>query len=288
MSNTAPELVASNKCFGGWLKRYKHASAATGTEMVFAIYLPPQAETRKVPVLYWLSGLTCNDENFMQKAGAQRLAAELGMALVAPDTSPRGTDLPGEHDSYDFGSGAGFYVNATRAPWSAHYHMYDYVTDELPGLVEQYFPVTDQRAISGHSMGGHGALICALKNPGRYASVSAFAPIANPVNCPWGEKAFSGYLGQDRETWNAWDASELVAGATEKLPLLVDQGEADNFLAEQLKPEALQAACKAANHPLELRMQPGYDHSYFFIASFMDDHLRHHGRALGLLDGTLG
>jgi len=281
MSNTTPELLASNKCFGGWLKRYKHASTATGTEMVFAIYLPPQAQTEKVPVLYWLSGLTCTDENFMQKAGAQRMAAELGIALVAPDTSPRGTDLPGEHDSYDFGSGAGFYVNATRQPWSAHYNMFDYVTEELPALVEQYFPVTDSRAISGHSMGGHGALICALKKPGRYASVSAFAPIANPVNCPWGEKAFSGYLGDDRESWKAWDACELVATAKEKLPLLVDQGEADNFLKEQLKPEALEAACEAAGHPLELRLQPGYDHSYFFIASFIEDHLRHHARALG-------
>lgn len=280
MSNTTPELVASNKCFGGWLKRYKHASTATGTEMVFAIYLPPQAETQKVPVLYWLSGLTCTDENFMQKAGAQRVAAELGIALVAPDTSPRGTDLPGEHESYDFGSGAGFYVNATQEPWATHYNMFDYVTDELPALVEQHFPLTDKRAISGHSMGGHGALVCALKKPGRYASVSAFAPISNPVNCPWGEKAFGGYLGDDREAWKAWDACELVATAKEKLPLLVDQGEADNFLKEQLKPEALKAACDAAGHPLELRLQPGYDHSYFFIASFIEDHLRHHGKAL--------
>ncbi|KXS53353.1 MAG: S-formylglutathione hydrolase [Marinobacter sp. T13-3] len=281
MSDTTPELLASNKCFGGWLKRYKHTSTATGTEMVFAIYLPPQAQTEKVPVLYWLSGLTCTDENFMQKAGAQRMAAELGIALVAPDTSPRGTELPGEHDSYDFGSGAGFYVNATREPWAAHYNMFDYVTEELPALVEQYFPVTDKRAISGHSMGGHGALICALKKPGRYASVSAFAPIANPVNCPWGEKAFGGYLGDDRESWKAWDACELVTTAKEKLPLLVDQGEADNFLKEQLKPEALEAAFKAAGYPLELRLQPGYDHSYFFIASFIEDHLRHHARALG-------
>lgn len=285
MAESTPELVASNKCFDGWLKRYKHTSEATGTEMVFAIYLPPQAQTRSVPVLYWLSGLTCTDENFMQKAGAQRLAAELGMAIVAPDTSPRGTDLPGEHDSYDFGSGAGFYVNATREPWAAQYRMYDYVTAELPALVEQHFPVTTDRAISGHSMGGHGALICALKNPGRYASVSAFAPITNPVNCPWGEKAFSGYLGDDREAWKAWDACELIATAEEKLPLLVDQGEADGFLQEQLKPQALEAACEAAGHPLELRLQPGYDHSYFFIASFIDAHLRHHARALGLTEG---
>jgi len=280
MSNTAPELIASNKCFDGWLKRYKHSSTATGTEMVFAIYLPPQAQTQPVPVLYWLSGLTCTDENFMQKAGAQRIAAELGIAIVAPDTSPRDTDLPGEHDSYDFGSGAGFYVNATETPWSAHYRMYDYVTDELPALIEQHFPVTPKRAISGHSMGGHGALICALKNPGRYVSVSAFAPISNPINCPWGEKAFSGYLGTDREAWKAWDSCELIATAKERLPILVDQGEADDFLQEQLKPEALKAACASAGHPLELRMRPGYDHSYFFIASFIEDHLRHHARAL--------
>ncbi len=282
MSQAAPELIASNKCFDGWLKRYRHSSTATGTEMIFAIYLPPQAQTQPVPVLYWLSGLTCTDENFMQKAGAQRIAAELGIAIVAPDTSPRGTDFPGEHDSYDFGSGAGFYVNATQQPWSAHYRMYDYVTDELPTLIEQHFPVTDKRAISGHSMGGHGALICALKNPGRYASVSAFAPISNPSHCPWGEKALSGYLGADRETWKAWDSCELIATAGEKLPLLVDQGEADDFMQEQLKPEALQAACEAAGHPLELRLQPGYDHSYFFIASFIDDHLRHHAKALGV------
>lgn len=282
MSQAAPELIASNKCFDGWLKRYKHLSPATGTEMIFAIYLPPQAQTQPVPVLYWLSGLTCTDENFMQKAGAQRIAAELGIAIVAPDTSPRGTDLPGEHDSYDFGSAAGFYVNATQEPWSAHYNMYDYVTAELPALIEQHFPVTDKRAISGHSMGGHGALICALKNPGRYASVSAFAPITNPINCPWGEKALTGYLGEDRESWKAWDSCELIANAEEKLPLLVDQGEADDFLAEQLKPEALKAACEAADHPLELRLQPGYDHSYFFIASFIEDHLRHHAKALGV------
>ncbi|TCK16556.1 S-formylglutathione hydrolase [Marinobacterium mangrovicola] len=280
--STAPELIASNKCFGGWLKRYKHQSASTGTEMVFAIYLPPQAQSKPVPVLYWLSGLTCTDENFTQKAGAQRLAAELGMAIVCPDTSPRGTDHPGEHDSYDFGSAAGFYVNATQAPWAENYRMYDYVVDELPTLIEENFPVTDQRSISGHSMGGHGALICALKNPGRYQSVSAFAPISNPINCPWGEKALGGYLGDDRESWKAWDSCELIATASERLPLLVDQGEADNFLSEQLKPEALKQACETAGHPLELRMQPGYDHSYFFIATFIGDHLEHHAKALGL------
>ncbi|MBV1788451.1 S-formylglutathione hydrolase [Marinobacterium sp. D7] len=278
----APELIACNKSFGGWLKRYKHQSSSTGTEMIFAIYLPPQAQNQSVPVLYWLSGLTCTDENFTQKAGAQRLAAELGMAIVCPDTSPRGTDFPGEHDSYDFGSAAGFYVNATQAPWSANYRMYDYVVQELPALIEEHFPVTDARAISGHSMGGHGALICALKNPGRYKSVSAFAPISNPINSPWGEKAFSGYLGDDRESWKAWDSCELIANAKERLPLLVDQGEADDFLTEQLKPEALKHACEAAGHPLTQRLQPGYDHSYFFIATFIGDHLEHHAKALGL------
>ena len=276
------ELISSTKSFGGWLKRYKHESLSVKGEMTFAIYLPPQAESQSVPVLYWLSGLTCTDENFTQKAGAFRKAAELGLAIVCPDTSPRGTDYHGEHDSYDFGSAAGFYLNATVAPYSNTYHMYDYVVQELPHLIEANFPVTDERSISGHSMGGHGALICALKNPGHYQSVSAFAPIANPTNCPWGEKAFTGYLGEDKSTWQEWDASLLIADAKERLPLLVDQGEADNFLAEQLKPEALEAACEAAGHPLILRRQPGYDHSYFFIASFIDDHLEHHAKALGL------
>ncbi|MGH1463317.1 MAG: S-formylglutathione hydrolase [Neptuniibacter sp.] len=282
LSNT-PELISCIKSFGGWLKRYKHQSSSTGTEMIFAIYLPPQAQNDSVPVLYWLSGLTCNDENFMQKAGAQKLAAELGMAIVCPDTSPRGTDFPEEHDNYDFGSGAGFYVNATEAPWSENYRMYDYVVSELPDIIQANFPVTDQCSISGHSMGGHGAIICALKNPGKYQSLSAFAPISNPINCPWGEKALKGYLGRDTEAWKAWDSCELISTAEEKLPLLVDQGQADDFMEEQLKPEALKNACEAAGYPLEQRIQPGYNHSYFFIASFIDDHLRHHAKALGLI-----
>lgn len=278
---TAPEQLAANRSFGGWHRRFRHRSAVLGCDMVFAIYLPPQAEAGPVPVLYWLSGLTCTDENFMQKAGAQRLAAELGIAIVAPDTSPRGTGVPGDPDgAWDFGLGAGFYVNATEEPWRRHYRMYDYVVEELPALVEAHFPVSDARAISGHSMGGHGALVCALKNPGRYRSVSAFAPIANPSACPWGEKAFARYLGADRARWLEWDACALIAGTRERLPLLVDQGEADGFLAEQLRPEALRAACAAAGHPLNLRLQPGYDHSYYFIASFIDDHLRHHAAAL--------
>ena len=275
------ETVAANRCFGGWHRRLRHRSAALGCDMVFAIYLPPQAESGPVPVLYWLSGLTCSDENFMQKAGAQRLAAELGLALVAPDTSPRGTGVPGDPEgAWDFGLGAGFYLNATEEPWRRHYRMYDYVVDELPALVEANFPVSGRRGVSGHSMGGHGALVCALKNPGRYRSLSAFAPIANPMECPWGQNAFAGYLGEDRASWREWDACALIAEAAERLPILVDQGEADGYLAEQLRPEALRAACAAAGHPLTLRMQPGYDHSYYFIATFIDDHLRHHAAAL--------
>lgn len=280
MSNRI-EQIASNRSFGGWHQRFRHHSAVLECDMVFAVYLPPQAAHGPVPVLYWLSGLTCTDENFMQKAGAQRMAAELGLALVAPDTSPRGAAVPGDPDgSWDFGHGAGFYVNATQAPYDRHYRMYDYVVDELPRLVEAEFPLNGLRAISGHSMGGHGALVCALKNPGRYRSVSAFAPISNPTDCPWGHKAFTRYLGEDRECWKAWDASLLIGTATERLPILVDQGEADGFLAEQLKPEALRRACEASAHALTLRLQPGYDHSYYFIASFIDDHLRHHAAAL--------
>ncbi len=280
------ELVSATKSFGGWHKRYRHRSQVLGCDMVFAVYLPPQAEqsSSPLPVLYWLSGLTCTDENFMQKAGAFRTAAELGIVLVAPDTSPRGEGVPDDPDgAYDFGLGAGFYVNATQQPWARHYQMYDYVVEEVPALVEAHFPVSDQRSISGHSMGGHGALICALKNPGRYQSVSAFAPIVNPSACPWGRKALGGYLGDDAAAWKQWDTCELIGQASERLPLLVDQGDADNFLAEQLKPEALEAAAAAVDHPLTLRRQPGYDHSYYFIASFIDDHLRHHARALGRL-----
>ena len=279
------ELLSANKCFGGWSKRYRYSSSVLASDTVFGIFLPPQADQGEpLPVLYWLSGLTCTDENFMQKAGAQKLAAELGVVIVAPDTSPRGEGVPDDPEAaWDFGLGAGFYVNATEQPWAKHYRMYDHVVDELPAVIEANFPVSDKRAISGHSMGGHGALICALKNPGRYLSVSAFAPITNPVNCPWGHKAFSNYLGDDREQWKQWDTCELIGAAQERLPLLVDQGDADNFLAEQLKPEALEAAAKAAGHPLTLRLQPGYDHSYFFIASFIDDHLRHHAQALGRL-----
>lgn len=279
------ELLSTNACFEGEHRRYRHASAALGCDMEFAVFLPPAAvgsQSRNVPVLYWLSGLTCTDQNFMEKAGAQKRAARLGMAIVCPDTSPRGLGLPGEDDSYDFGSGAGFYINATEQPWAPHYRMYDYVTRELPQLVQAELPVTDQRAISGHSMGGHGALICALKNPGHYASVSAFAPISNPTECPWGQKAFTGYLGEDRSRWEEWDATLLIPTARERLPLLIDQGTADQFLDSQLNPEALADACEKVHHHINLRMHRGYDHSYFFIASFIDDHLDHHGAALGL------
>lgn len=274
------ELVSQTRSFGGWLRRYRHRSEVLDCDMVFGIYLPPQAGTQSVPLLWWLSGLTCTDENFMQKAGAHRVAAELGMAIVCPDTSPRGTDLPGEHDSFDFGSGAGFYVDAARAPWAQHYQMYSYVTNELPDLIHNSFPLNGQEVISGHSMGGHGALICALHNPERYQSVSAFAPVCHPVDCPWGEKAFSGYLGDDREQWKVWDACELIRAHGTDHSLLVDQGDADNFLeAGQLQPEALESVCSEAGVALDLRYQPGYDHSYFFIASFIEDHLRfHHGQ----------
>ncbi|GGY60018.1 S-formylglutathione hydrolase [Marinobacter zhanjiangensis] len=279
------ERLASNVCFGGEHRRYRHRSAVLDCDMEFAVFLPPVAvgrEPRTVPALYWLSGLTCTDQNFMQKAGAQRRAAELGMAIVCPDTSPRGLGLPGEDDSYDFGTGAGFYVNATREPWARHYRMHDYVVAELPALLESELPITGQRGISGHSMGGHGALVCALRNPGQYQSVSAFAPIANPSNCPWGRKAFSGYLGDDEQAWREWDATLLIPEVRERLPLLIDQGTADEFLEEQLAPDALVDACEKVHHHIDLRMRRGYDHSYFFIASFIDDHLDHHARALGL------
>lgn len=276
------DLLSSQRAFGGWHKRYRHQSASTGTAMTFAIYLPPQtAQGDKVPVLYWLSGLTCNDENFATKAGAQRVAAELGLALVMPDTSPRGEGVA-DADRYDLGQGAGFYVNATQAPWAAHYRMYDYVVDELPALVEASFPVSGKRAISGHSMGGHGALMVALRNPGRYASVSAFAPIVNPASVPWGQLAFSSYLGEDRAAWAAYDSCQLLAEAQPlpMLAILIDQGEQDSFKPEQLQPEALQLAASKRDWPLTLRLQPGYDHSYYFVASFIEDHLRFHAANL--------
>ena len=273
------ERIEHRACFGGWQDVYRHHSDVLGCDMNFAVYLPPQAATQKLPVLYWLSGLTCTEQNFITKAGAQRYAAEHGVIIVAPDTSPRGDDVA-DAEGYDLGKGAGFYVNATQAPWSTHYRMYDYMVSELPALIEADFPVTTERAISGHSMGGHGALVIALKNPGRYRSVSAFSPIVAPSQAPWGEKAFTAYLGEDRAAWKSYDATALIAEAVERLPLLVDQGDADEFLANQLKPELLQAACAEAGHPLQLRLQPGYDHSYYFIESFIGEHIAHHAAAL--------
>ncbi len=272
--------LSDNKSFDGWTKHYSHRSTTLNCDMRFAIYLPPQtAKGRKVPVIYWLSGLTCTDENFMQKAAAQRVAAELGVAIVAPDTSPRGTDVA-DDTAYDLGQGAGFYINATQAPWNRHYHMYDYVMDELPALVEATFPVSSKRSVFGHSMGGHGALVMALRNPDRFQSVSAFSPIANPVNCPWGQKAFAAYLGKDSAAWGDHDASLLMRKATGAVPALVDQGGADPFLEEQLKPETLEAAARASGYPLQLNRREGYDHSYYFIASFVEDHLRFHAMHL--------
>lgn len=270
------ENLSINKVFGGWHKQYSHYAKTVNCDMRFAIYLPPQASSNnKVPVLYWLSGLTCTDENFMQKAGALRMAAELGIAIVAPDTSPRGVDVA-DDDAYDLGQGAGFYVNATQAPWNPHYQMYDYVVNELPALIEATFPVSDKRSISGHSMGGHGALTIAMLNPERYSAMSAFSPISNPMNCPWGQKAFTAYLGKDKTNWLKHDASELMKQASQFVPGKVDQGTADDFLIEQLKPEMLAAAAKINNYPLEMNFHDGYDHSYYFIASFIEEHLRFH------------
>ncbi|WP_286267805.1 S-formylglutathione hydrolase [Thalassotalea atypica] len=274
------ENISVNKSFGGWHKQYSHQSKTLNCTMRFAIYLPPQVTSGdKVPVLYWLSGLTCSDENFMQKAAAQRVAAELGIAIVAPDTSPRGEDVA-DDEGYDLGQGAGFYVNATQAPWNRHYHMYDYVVNELPQIIEETFPVSDKRAISGHSMGGHGALTIAMQNPERYCSMSAFSPICNPMNAPWGQKAFFTYLGKDKANWHHHDASELMRRATQFIPAKVDQGGNDDFLTEQLKPESLIAAASISNYPLDLRVHDGYDHSYYFISSFIEEHLRFHSEHL--------
>jgi len=273
------ERIESHACSGGTQEVWSHRSSALDCGMRFGIYLPPQIQQAACPVLYWLSGLTCNEQNFITKAGAQRHAAEHGLILVAPDTSPRG-EAVADDEAYDLGLGAGFYLNATQAPWNAHYRMHDYVVDELPALVDECFATTKSRSISGHSMGGHGALVVALRNPGRYRSVSAFAPIVAPSRVPWGEKAFAAYLGDDREAWRQWDATALIAAAGERLPLLVDQGDADEFLATQLRPELLREACDAARHPLQLRMRPGYDHSYYFVGSFIGEHIAWHAEAL--------
>lgn len=274
------QQIESVKEFGGWLNRYQHQSDSCSCEMTFSVYLPPQAASGKVPAVYWLSGLTCTDDNFRTKAGAQRYAADLGIALVIPDTSPRGDNVPDE-DRYDLGQGAGFYVNATSGPWSEFYQMYDYVTKELPELVERELPlIPGLRSVSGHSMGGHGALICALKNPGMYRSVSAFAPICNPVECGWGQGCFSAYLGDDQSNWLDYDATELVKSGAKKIPLLIDQGLSDEFLVDQLNPMALVDACNQQDFPVNYSEHEGYDHSYHFISTFIGEHLAFHAEAL--------
>jgi S-formylglutathione hydrolase len=277
------DMIESHASFGGTQRIYRHDSQAIGLPMRFSVYLPPLAQQQKVPTLFYLAGLTSTEETFPIKAGAQRFAAQHGLALIAPDTSPRGAGVPGESDAWDFGVGAGFYVDATQAPWAKHYRMYSYVRDELRETVVNELPVDGSRlGIFGHSMGGHGALMLALRNPDLYRSVSAFAPIAAPMRCPWGEKAFSGYLGEDRETWRQYDASELVATASRKIAagILIDQGLNDQFLATQLNPDVFEVACRAAGQPLTLRRREGYDHGYYFISTFIEDHIAHHAKGL--------
>ena len=277
------QQLKSHHCFDGQVIYASHHSHTTGTPMRFSVFIPPsQTTAAKFPVVYWLSGLTCTEETFMIKAGAQRMAAKLGLILVAPDTSPRGASILGEADSWDFGLGAGFYVDATTAPWNKHYRMYSYVTCELPDIIKTHFPVREgAEAIMGHSMGGHGALIIGLRNSHRFASISAFAPICAPSEVPWGQKAFRGYLGEDRNTWDNYDATQLLAAGVERnIPILVDQGLNDEFLDLQLKPQRLKAVAERVNYPLNLRMHAGYDHSYFFISTFIDDHLQFHKQHL--------
>lgn len=275
------DVVSEHACFGGWMRFYSHESRECRADMRFSVFVPPQAEHGKVPVLYYLAGLTCTEETFMIKAGAQRVAAELGLMLVAPDTSPRKVRISGDDASWDFGLGAGFYVDATQAPWAQHYRMYSYVTRELPEIVQSLgCGRADRQGIFGHSMGGHGALVCALRNPQQYLSVSAFAPISSPMQVPWGQKAFTGYLGGDRQQWRQYDASELIRAQRYKRPILIDQGARDKFLTEQLQPDLFAVAVQESGSELQFRMRPGYDHGYYFIATFMEDHLRHHARQL--------
>ena len=290
LKDSSLEQIGSNQSFGGRQLRYRHRSTTLNCDMTFSIYLPPQAQRGPVPVLYWLSGLTCTDENFVTKAGAQQYAAAHGIAIVCPDTSPRGEDIPDDLEgAYDFGLGAGFYVNATESPWAKHYKMYDYVVDELPALINDQFPINGSKmSVSGHSMGGHGALTIALKNPERYSSVSAFSPICAPIQCPWGQKALGQYIGgnatDNNEQWAEYDTVELVKMSSKStkgsLPVLIDQGEADNFLAEQLNTQLLIDTAAVAAFPMRIRLQPEYDHSYFFIASFIEEHLSFHAENL--------
>ena len=275
------ETVSEQRCFGGMQGVYRHHSQCTGTPMQFSVYLPSATSRGKCPVLWFLSGLTCTEENFTVKAGAQQHAERHGMIVVVPDTSPRGTGIEGEDESYDFGTGAGFYVDATRPPWNENYRMYCYITQELQDLISDSFPMDISRqGISGHSMGGHGALTIGLKNAHLYRSISAFSPICSPKKCPWGQKALRGYLGDDESTWNQYDAVELIREGYRSSEILVDQGTKDNFLQEQLKPELLASVCADSDQPLQLRMQDGYDHSYFFIASFIEEHIAFHAASL--------
>ena len=277
----AIETRSTHACFGGEIGFYTHQSSATQTPMNFSVFMPPQAKTGKVAALVYLAGLTCTEETFMIKAGAQKRAAELGLALICPDTSPRGAGIEGEDDSWDFGTAAGFYLDATATPWSSHYRMYSYVTHELPALIGQHYPIDmDRLGIFGHSMGGHGALTIHLKNPELFKTVSAFAPIAAPMRCPWGNKAFSNYLGPDQESWKRYDASELVRSCGDGPKILIDQGLADGFLEQELHPHLFEAACADAGRAVTLRRHPGYDHGYYFIASFVEDHLKHHAAML--------
>ncbi|KAB8307302.1 S-formylglutathione hydrolase [Erwinia endophytica] len=273
------ELLEEHRLFGGRQQRYRHQSATLNCVMTFSIFLPETNRSLPPPVVFFLAGLTCTDENFSIKSGAQRVAAELGLALVMPDTSPRGEEVAND-DAYDLGQGAGFYLNATQAPWKQHFRLYDYLNEELPDLIAKHFQVGDRQAIMGHSMGGHGAIMLGLRNPQKFTSISAFAPIVNPTEVPWGQKAFSAYLGENRETWREYDSCWLMRQTTASIPMLIDQGDNDQFLTEQLQPERLAAIASEKGYPLTVRIQPGYDHSYFFIASFVEDHLRFHAQHL--------
>ena len=276
-------ILSEHKCFDGLQLRVRHPSAVNHCEMTYSLYLPPQALAGgRVPLLYWLSGLTCTDENFTQKAGAQRYAAQYGIALVMPDTSPRGEGVP-DDPSYDLGQGAGFYLNATQTPWAQHYHMYDYITAELPAHLAAHYPLDDRAGIAGHSMGGHGALQIALKNPARYAAVSAFAPIVNPGDTPWGQKAFTAYLGDDKQAWRDWDSTALLATArAQHLPIRIDAGDADEFRPREIRCETFVDAARQAGYRVDYHLHPGYDHSYYTIASYIGAHIAFHAEALGL------